>query len=280
MWSYTWCYNIDELAKYFRVICFDTKGYGYSDKPVRRDKDDPGYKITELKSILETLCDEPAIVVTQSLWGTVGLAVAEEAPDLIAALVVIGAPLFLKELPTKGLKFMSHLPMGLVRRVDRLRLLKYLAPCFRFLMRTERSKMVVRDRIPDEDIYWQSYPYIAFPNTLIRLIIDVKQARQDIIELQQNQGILYKIIEKLPLITCPTLVLWGKKDALFSTSDCRQLQDAIPNARSKVIPNCGHDSCSDCCEEINYEILAFSQELEMLGPEVELETPHLPGCNG
>jgi pimeloyl-ACP methyl ester carboxylesterase len=33
MWSYTWCYNIDELAQYFRVICFDAKGYGYSDKP-------------------------------------------------------------------------------------------------------------------------------------------------------------------------------------------------------------------------------------------------------
>jgi pimeloyl-ACP methyl ester carboxylesterase len=29
-WSYNWRYSIEPLSKYFRVICFDAKGYGFS----------------------------------------------------------------------------------------------------------------------------------------------------------------------------------------------------------------------------------------------------------
>lgn len=30
-WSYNWRHSVTELSKYFRVICFDAKGFGFSE---------------------------------------------------------------------------------------------------------------------------------------------------------------------------------------------------------------------------------------------------------
>jgi len=64
-WSYGWRYNIDQLSQYFRVIAFDAKGNGFSDKPVYPDK--PGHQAIELARIIPAFCDEPALVVAESL---------------------------------------------------------------------------------------------------------------------------------------------------------------------------------------------------------------------
>lgn len=49
-WSYSWRHNIDFLAQQFRVICFDAKGYGFSQKSFSLENS--GYQINELKQII------------------------------------------------------------------------------------------------------------------------------------------------------------------------------------------------------------------------------------
>ncbi|MBZ8181853.1 alpha/beta fold hydrolase [Oscillatoria salina] len=261
IWSISWQHNIDFFAQYYRVICFDLKGYGFSDKPAYPDKS--GYKIIELERILAALEIKAAAVVTESVWGAVGLAVAEEKPELIDRLIVIGGTIFPKKLPNIGLKIMAVIPLSLVRIIDILRLPKILAPLTRWNLRQIRSEVVVRGEIPPEDVYWQAYPYINFLHASTRLVIDVKQAAAEISCLQQQKPcLLSKIQDKLETITCPTLVLWGAKDRWFPVTEARKLDDRLPNSRLKIIPDCGHDVSADCPDEMNQILLEFLQDTD------------------
>ena len=46
--------------------------------------------------------------------------------------------------------------------------------------------------------------------------------------------------EDLAKITCPTLVLCGRQDALTPLSGHEEMAKAIPNARLVIIEDCGH----------------------------------------
>ena len=46
-WSYGWRHNIDRLSQHFRVICFDAKGHGFSDRPLYAEQ--VGHQIIEIK---------------------------------------------------------------------------------------------------------------------------------------------------------------------------------------------------------------------------------------
>jgi pimeloyl-ACP methyl ester carboxylesterase len=256
VWSVTWHNSIDFFSQYYQVICIDTKGYGFSDKPAYLD--DVGYKVIELKRIIEAVCDQPAVVVTESLWGAITLGVAEEDSHLISRLIVIGATIFPRRLPTLGLKIMARLPMGLIRWFDRYRIAKRIAPLIRLGLRQTRSQVVVRHRIPDEDIYWQAYPYVEFPNAIIRLILDVKQAQIEIKKLQRQEDCILGDIEKgLRKITCPVLVLWGQKDRWFPPDEAKELHRRLPNSQLAIVPNCGHDVTADAPDEANEIMLNF-----------------------
>jgi pimeloyl-ACP methyl ester carboxylesterase len=41
-------------------------------------------------------------------------------------------------------------------------------------------------------------------------------------------------------ITTPTLVVWGREDAIIPCSVCQLYEHAIPGATAKIIENCGH----------------------------------------
>lgn len=45
---------------------------------------------------------------------------------------------------------------------------------------------------------------------------------------------------ELASITTPTLIIWGKHDALIPISIGHALQAALPHARFVILPNCGH----------------------------------------
>jgi pimeloyl-ACP methyl ester carboxylesterase len=46
----------------------------------------------------------------------------------------------------------------------------------------------------------------------------------------------------LPRITVPTLLIWGELDTRSPLSLARTFEEAIPDARLVLIPNCGHMS--------------------------------------
>lgn len=61
----------------------------------------------------------------------------------------------------------------------------------------------------------------------------------------------------LPQITCPTLVLCGRQDAITPVSIHQDMADTIPHATLVVIEDCGHASTMERPAEVNAAMLEW-----------------------
>ncbi|MBD2297593.1 alpha/beta hydrolase [Nostoc sp. FACHB-87] len=264
-WSYNWRYSVEPLSKYFRVICFDAKGFGFSEKPFLRREHD-GHQVIELERIIQELCDEPAVVVAESLGGLVALALAQEKPELISQLIVVNVPIFADRLPHWAMSILAHTPIEVLQAIDSLRLAYFAAPLVREIMAVERRRVLFDPSIlSQEDVYWITYPFIEIPGTLVKVAEDLQLAAREIANLQSNQpNMLTRIQSKLSHIECPTLILWGDKDSWFPASHGEKLHQCIANSKFHILTDCYHDASTGSAKVINTEILKFLQETNVI----------------
>ncbi len=257
VWSHYWRHNISALAEHYRVICFDAKGGGFSDRPLARES--VGHQVIELARILEALCDRPAILVAESLGALTVLGVTQEHPHLIDRQVVINVPIYPKELPSWGMKLLSVMPLDMVRAVDVLRVPKTLAPLTRWIAAIARRDVVIDpSSVTLDEVYWATYPYIEFPYTLTKLAEDLQIGLQQINNLIEGKpSHIYTIQQGIPAMTTPTLVLWSEHDTWFPLEDGHRLHQELPNSHLHVIPNCGHQAAAGRPDEVNRAILSF-----------------------
>lgn len=260
-WSYNWRNSIEPLSKFFRVICFDAKGYGFSEKPLSR-REQSGHQVIELERIIQALCDQPAIIVAESLGALVALALAEHNPQLIGRLVVINAPIFTESLPHWAMGLLAQAPLELVHTVDFLRLAYLFAPLVREIAAIERRKVLFDpSMLTQEDVYWITYPFIELPGTLVKVAEELQIAVREIENLQANKpNMLSKIQSNLGAIECPTLILWGDQDSWFPASHGKKLHQHLPNSILQILPNCCHDASTGSFQVVNAAILQFLQE--------------------
>jgi pimeloyl-ACP methyl ester carboxylesterase len=262
-WSYNWRYSIEPLSKYFRVICFDAKGYGFSEKPLSR-REQSGHQVIELERIIQALCDQPAIVAAESLGALASLALAIKNPELIGRLVVINVPIFAEYLPNWAMELAAQIPLEIVYAIDSLRLAHFFAPFVREFVAMERRKVLSDpSALTQEDVYWMTYPFIELPGTLVKAVEELKIAAKEIDNLQGKQpNILNQIQSNLHTINCPTLILWGEQDSWFSVSQGYKLHQYLPNSRLQIIQNCGHDASTSSFKVINAAIIEFLQDTD------------------
>jgi haloalkane dehalogenase len=264
-WSYNWRYSIEPLSKYFRVICFDAKGFGFSEKPCYRREHD-GHQVIELERIIECLCDEPAVVVAESLGGLVALALAQERPDLIARLVVVNVPIFAERLPHWAMYVLAQTPLEILQAIDSLRLPYLVAPLVREIMAIERRRVLFDPSIlSEEDVYWITYPFVELPGTVVKVAEDLQLAAREIENLQVNKpNMLTRIQNNLSTIECPTLILWGDKDSWFPASHGEKLHKCIANSKFQILTDCYHDASTGSANVINAAIVEFLQETNFI----------------
>lgn len=91
-WSdhHTWMEAVAGLAKHFRVIAYDRRGHGHSEKPgsgTRRDDED------DLAGLLTELDIAPAHVVGNSFGGSTALGLATRRPEIFRSIAVHEPPL-------------------------------------------------------------------------------------------------------------------------------------------------------------------------------------------
>ncbi|MBO1063013.1 MAG: alpha/beta fold hydrolase [Aphanizomenon sp.] len=257
-WSYNWRYSIEPLSEHYRVICCDFKGFGFSEKPVSR-REENGHQIIELKRIIQALCNEPPVIVAESMGGLISLGLAGKSPDLIGHLVVINVPIFAETLPHWSMNLLSQTPIEIIHLIDNLRLTYWFAPLVREVMGTERRKVLYNPSLlTEKDIYWITYPFIEIPGTLVKVAEELQIAAREIENLRTNQPNMLKNIQRnLKNIECPTLILWGDKDSWFPVSHGEKLHQNLPNSRLQILRNCYHDAATDSAEVINTAILEF-----------------------
>jgi pimeloyl-ACP methyl ester carboxylesterase len=260
-WSYNWRHSVQPLSEHFRVICFDAKGYGFSEKPVSR-REQSGHQIIEFERIILSLCDEPVVLVAESLGALIALGLAQTNPQLIARLVILNVPIFPQRLPHWGMSLLSQIPLEMVQAIDSFRLAHLFAPLVREIMAIERRGVLYDPSIlTQEDVYWITYPYTKIPGTLTKVAEELQIAAQEIEHLQTNKpNLISKIQNNLSAIKCPTLILWGEQDSWFPASDGEKLRQRLLDAKLQILPNCCHDASTGASQAVNAAILHFLQE--------------------
>jgi len=222
--SYTWRMVIPELSRTHRVIAIDLKGFGQSDKPL-----DGRYSIFDQARLIEDYLRRNKIrnatLIGHSYGGGVALAVAMHQMDTatrnIDRLVLIDSiayrqpmPFFfqLLRIPVLGEIGMSLIPPEV--QMERAMEIAYY-----------KDDKVARDAVNN---YASALYSQGGRHALLFTINSLDPEQAD--ELSKG----YKDLNM------PALLLWCDHDRIVLLSVGKRLAKDLPNARIKVIEDCGH----------------------------------------
>jgi pimeloyl-ACP methyl ester carboxylesterase len=190
------------LAASRRCVTWDLRGHGRSDYPEDQDSYSVPLSIDDMLAVLDAANVEQAVVLGHSLGGYLSLELQRLHPDRVAALVLVGTgPGYRRDDARAGWNEMCEaFAVGFEERgFDGL---------------PGRSEEVQRDAH--------------------RSVDGLTRAARGI--LTQHDG---RVLEHVPAIDVPTLVVVGEKDRQF-LAGCSYLATKFSGARHVVIDGAGH----------------------------------------
>jgi len=247
---YGWRYQLAPLvAAGYRVVAFDNRGFGFSDKPAH------GYSnaaYTHLVvSLLDSLGIASAVLVGHSMGGAIAAEVALAHPDRVRGMVLIDAAGF-------GIRWPGVLKMA------RWPLLGAVATSFRGRWITGR---IVRSTFADPakvtaadvDQYYAPVPDPDFGRALRGVL---REFRFDTLG------------GRLGSLQTPTLILWGNADRWIALGDGARFARELPRSEFVVLDRTGHDAPEESPDQVNPLLLAFLKEgLTRIPENVAWSTP-------
>ncbi len=213
--SGVWAGIRDELARRYTLHLFDLPGHGQSEFNADAMRD-----MTSLASEIAEYIDEPTLWLGWSLGGMAALAIAQNMPTKVKALVsVASAPRFLR---SDDWPYAVEAPV-LADFAEQLQSDPQTA-LKRFVALQTRGSVTQRD---DARILRQSL--------LEENMADAKALAAGL-ELLRNSDLR----AALGNIRCPVLLLAGERDTLHPLAAMQATAETIPSARLKVIAGAGH----------------------------------------
>jgi 3-oxoadipate enol-lactonase len=204
-----------DLSRHYRVLTFDQRGSGLSDKP------DMEYTIALLADDTAALMDHlglsAAHVIGVSMGGTIAQELALRHPHKVRSLV-LGCT-------TAGGPHAIRIGAGA------------LASAYS----TQPMSAAERGRALAEAAFTKGY--IAQHPEIIPAMIAARQQRPlDTVALQHRMKATFKhdAYDRLSQVKCPTLVITGKDDALITWENSRILAERIPGAKFVLLEPAGH----------------------------------------
>jgi len=208
--------QMDALQDRYRCVAFDFRGHG------RSEVTDDGYAVDELTADASALIRElglgPVHVVGHSLGGFVGLRLAARQPELVRSLTVLSCSA--DRQPRLDVVRYRLLQL-MARRVG-------IAPLAGSLMATLFGKDFMADpsRAADREAWRQDISMLSLRGALLAV-----------------DGVIGRdaVIEELPAITAPTLVVVGTQDPAAPMKFGERIRVGIPGSRLVTVPT-GHTS--------------------------------------
>ncbi len=218
-----WWPNILTLAQQHRVFAVDLPGFGLSDKPI-----DPTY---DYSFFVQFICNfmgclgiEKTSLVGHSMGGGVALQMALSYPQMVDRLVLVGSAGLGRE-------------MSFILRLVSLPLLGEIIT----RPSLEGSRMLIKEivhdpaLVKDEDVKLD-YELSLQPGAQQAFLKALRSLGNP---FGQKWKFTRAIIENLPTITQPTLVLWGQEDTIVPVKHA-DVTRLIPKARVEIFDHCGH----------------------------------------
>ena len=233
---YAWRNNLGAVAAAgFRVIAFDNRGFGLSDKPPA-PYDNAAYARLAI-AFMDSLGLPDAVLVGHSMGGAIAAEVAIEHPQRVRGLVLVGSaglgtrePLLFRVVrwPVLGPAVLAFRGRGLTAR-----LLK--------------STYFDPRKVTEADVD-QYYAPVALPDYGRALRGALRQFRFD------------DLGGRLDRIAAPTLVLWGEEDRWAPLGLGRALAGGITRSAFLSVPHAGHSVQEEAPDEVNHLFIAFLRD--------------------
>lgn len=239
-----WIAQFEPLSKYFKVIRFDNRNGGKSDRP--NIPNTAEMLADDVRGLMDYLQVEKVHIIGWSLGGIIVQSFAVKYPNRINKIVLIntvmGAP------NTQGVEMLknNHITTLKARKED---------PQQAFWDGTRlgyhysfRKEMIANPKKKFYDL-WSVEDLIKIENLN-------PLTEQDIIN--QSNALLQKITEDdLKKIINPTLLIVSSHDKLTSSNSMIEMHNVIPNSILTIIQKAGHSSPISRAPEINKLIIEF-----------------------
>lgn len=225
-----WEYQIPVLARHYRVIALDVRGHGRSDKPRG------AYRIADfandVAALIEFLQLPPVHLVGISMGGMIGFQLGVDRPELLRSLTIVNSG---PEVKARSAR--DWLEIGKRWTLSRLLSLETIAKALAKLLFPKPEQADLRRKVEDRWPQNDKRAYLASLDAIIG----------------------WGVRERLPRITCPTLVISADRD-YTPVERKREYVAEMPNARLLVIENSRHATPLDQPERFNSALLAFLGE--------------------
>jgi pimeloyl-ACP methyl ester carboxylesterase len=223
--SRLWKAQIPYLARHGRVVTFDPRGNGRSDRPTTPD----GYAVREMAADILTVMDatdtERAVLVTLSAGTARALIVAAEHPERVAGLVAIGPSLAIGErLADRGGPFDEVLDSDDGWAKDNIHYWRrdfegYLEFFFSRCFTEPHSTKQIEDCVG-----W-----------------GLEIGAETLALGEYTRGLSGdETLSLAARVACPVLVIVGDEDAITGMGPGVALSDAVPHGRLEVLAGAGH----------------------------------------
>ena len=205
-----------ELSSDFQLVIPDLRGHGYSSHIPN------GYRVLDFTHdiirLLDSLKEKQFLLLGHSLGGLIGIALAAQRPDLVEALIVEDAPLWLRR---------HSVETGSPRAYDFFRSL------YELLLLTN-DENCLREQLSPTTTFRED-------NTLPSRL---SQMDPDVLKMSFDNSLMdsFDIDQALSAITCPTLILQAGNldDSSLNDSDVRATINALHNPTHYTIKQAGH----------------------------------------
>jgi pimeloyl-ACP methyl ester carboxylesterase len=234
-----WLYNIFILAQNHRVYAFDMVGAGKSDYP------DADYSLTYqakfLKSFMSALAIESATLVGNSMGGAVALVFTKLYPDRVDKLVLVDSMGLGKEI-NFGIRIIT-LPA----------IISALRPRLWMIPAMLKSNFFNGRALPPE---WMELRYHVFAIPGRNKVI-LQLGRSNFTLWGVRRDVYQPIVDSLPQITQPTLIIWGDRDRIIPVKHADIAAANLSNNQLQIFPNCGHHPYLEYPDKFNRLVLDF-----------------------
>ncbi len=247
---YSWRYQIPALARHFKVVVPDLRGYNDSDKP------DSGYDLdtlcADIQGLIQRLGYTKASIVGHDWGGVIAWHLAQRCPQLLNRLAILNAPpphRFVQELMSNldqvrrsWFVFAFQIP-GLPELLIQQNLPEFIKSALR-----EQAIRKGAFSAEETEIYQAA---LAKPGVL-------KAALNYYRQLLGPSNWLSSWVRIPQKIEAPTLVLWGQEDSFLSHKLTEGLDRLIAAPfKLRLIQDCGHWIQQEVPQTVNRELLNF-----------------------
>jgi pimeloyl-ACP methyl ester carboxylesterase len=231
----TWDLLVPQLAKTHRVLALDLKGFGWTDRP--EGDYSPEAQAALVLALMDARGIDRAAVVGHSWGASVALQVALAAPARVTRLALYDAFVYAEQLNTTfrwvRLAGLGEVIFGLFydERPGEKLALAFFEP-----------------RLVPEQLVEDVERALERPGTVAAALAAVRGQRFEVLERRYRE------------VAQPTLLLWGREDAVTPPRVGERLSRELPRSRLVVYPRCGHFPMLEAAAASNAELLAFLDE--------------------